>query len=760
MLKNLRLSTQLGLIFTLILMLTLGTAFFGWLGQRQAVDRTAKIVSVEKIAKTLYHARLQEKNFIIRNNNNEFAKSHQQALQTLISQSEQLKNTFKSDYNRNQMNNIIVSAKEYKENFLAYVAMIEQQQQAVQMMDKVADEVLQKSIDIDNAQRQLLVGSIDDIEETTTAKIDGESNLDKLMRLFMDARNLQTTLRYEYNDRQAISVDSLNEQFLGIIEKVRHQLKNPHSLDQLDVIHSTYQTYQTQFKEYLNKKNALPQTEDKQQSEEDLEEINASAFEVMRNLQTLRSTQFAELKETISSTNSLADTRLESLHDANQIMYYYLLARQQEGLYFKTGLSVHLEQIASLLGKTLEIADSLIAKLKDQNNIERANNLVEAVKQYIAQLDNYAKLNQQQKTLDHQMVESARKVMKITRDVLEDQESKIVLEMKATNQKILLFTMVAALISLWAAIWITRLITNGLRENILLVEKIADGDLSQHAIVKKEDELGQLRNALNGMQAHLYEVVNQVRQTTEQLFYIAGNVASTSNSLNESASQQAAGIEEVSAAIEEMTASIEQNAENARHTNKIANTSSRRAEEGGKAVNDTINAIQQIADKVRIVEEVAYKTNLLALNAAIEAARAGEHGCGFAVVAEEVRTLAELIQVAAREILQLVTNGLQVATKSGKLLGEIVPIAQNTAQLVGEITHSSDEQSAGIQQINSTMIGLDIVTQRTATASEILASTAEIMNLEANKLQQLMQFFKLQGDNGRSSSADDAHSIN
>jgi methyl-accepting chemotaxis protein len=163
--------------------------------------------------------------------------------------------------------------------------------------------------------------------------------------------------------------------------------------------------------------------------------------------------------------------------------------------------------------------------------------------------------------------------------------------------------------------------------------------------------------------------------------------------------------------------------------------------------------MQQIADKVRVVEEVAYKTNLLALNAAIEAARAGQHGSGFAVVAEEVRNLAEHTQTSAREILQLVANSLQVTDKAGKLLKEIVPLAQHTAELVEGIAYSSVEQASGIKQISSTMANLDQVTQHNAAASEMLALTADTMNNEANRLQQLMLFFKLQDNDTLATSA-------
>jgi methyl-accepting chemotaxis protein len=194
-----------------------------------------------------------------------------------------------------------------------------------------------------------------------------------------------------------------------------------------------------------------------------------------------------------------------------------------------------------------------------------------------------------------------------------------------------------------------------------------------------------------------------------------------------------------------MSATIVQNADNARQTESMASGSAKNAEQGGAAVQETLSAMKTIAERIGIIEEIAYQTNLLALNAAIEAARAGEHGKGFAVVASEVRKLAERSQKAAKEIGSLASSSTEVAERSGKLLHELVPTIRKTADLVQEVAAASAEQSAGVAQVSKAMSSVDQVTQRNATAAEELSSTAEEMAAQAEALQQLISFFVLEG---------------
>ena len=181
-------------------------------------------------------------------------------------------------------------------------------------------------------------------------------------------------------------------------------------------------------------------------------------------------------------------------------------------------------------------------------------------------------------------------------------------------------------------------------------------------------------------------------------------------------------------------------------TDGIANKAAKDAADGGEAVRATVDAMKSIADKIGIIDDIAYQTNLLALNAAIEAARAGEHGKGFAVVAAEVRKLAERSQEAAKEIGDLAASSVSTAERAGRLLGEIVPSIQKTSELVQEIAAASSEQSQSVSQIAGSMGQLSRATQQNAAASEELASTSEELSGQAGQLKDSVAFFRLADD--------------
>ena len=275
--------------------------------------------------------------------------------------------------------------------------------------------------------------------------------------------------------------------------------------------------------------------------------------------------------------------------------------------------------------------------------------------------------------------------------------------------------------------------------------KLASGDLSVEVSVRGGDN-SSLLFAMKGMVEKLSQVISEVRNSATAIASASEEVSATAQSMSQATSEQAASVEETSASIEEMTASIEQNTENAKVTDGMASTAAKQAVEGGGAVTETVTAMKRIADKIGIIDDIAYQTNLLALNAAIEAARAGEHGKGFAVVAAEVRKLAERSQVAAQEIGEVAKGSVGLAEKAGKLLDEIVPVINKTSDLVQEINAASQEQSSGVSQINNAMNQLNQVTQQNASSSEELAATAEEMSSQAEQLQQLVGFFKVGGD--------------
>jgi len=309
----------------------------------------------------------------------------------------------------------------------------------------------------------------------------------------------------------------------------------------------------------------------------------------------------------------------------------------------------------------------------------------------------------------------------------------------------LLLALLAAstLIAAGAATWIVLSISRALSSALGLAESVAAGDLNASASVKSNDEIKDLIDALNRMVAKLKEVVSEVTTATRNVASGSQEMSASAEQLSQGATEQASSTEEASSSMEEMAANIKQNADNATQTERIARQSALDAQASGEAVGKAVDAMQTIAQKIMIVQEIARQTDLLALNAAVEAARAGEHGRGFAVVASEVRKLAERSQAAAQEISGLSGDTVKAAQEAGEMLTRLVPDIQKTAELVSEISNASREQNAGAAQINAAIQQLDKVTQQNTSAAEELSSTSEELASQAEQLEQVISYFRL-----------------
>lgn len=308
-----------------------------------------------------------------------------------------------------------------------------------------------------------------------------------------------------------------------------------------------------------------------------------------------------------------------------------------------------------------------------------------------------------------------------------------------------------AALALVIGIVLSRSITKPLGVAVRLSQEVAAGDLRQdvpEVYTQRVDEIGSLAHALNEMLSSLRRIVESVHSSAGMVSSGSEQMSSTAQEMSQGATEQASSAEEVSSSVEEMGATIRQNADNSSTTETIAQKASVDAEEGGRAVAESVSAMKTIAEKINIIDEIARQTNLLALNAAIEAARAGDAGKGFAVVASEVRKLAERSQTAAAEITELSKSTVESVNKAGELIQRIVPDIKRTAELVMEISASSKEQKVGADQINKAMIQLDQVIQQNASASEEMASMAEELSSQAENLVDTMNFFKMRGLSG------------
>ncbi|MEI2783695.1 MAG: methyl-accepting chemotaxis protein [Candidatus Competibacter sp.] len=338
--------------------------------------------------------------------------------------------------------------------------------------------------------------------------------------------------------------------------------------------------------------------------------------------------------------------------------------------------------------------------------------------------------------------------------VIEQKTARELRQTISTSVVIALLVLAATVLVGWLA---GRTLGRRVQQAVDVSERIACGDLTVNVETRSRDETGRLITAMQAMTVELRRIAREVRDTTDTVNSAAAEIAQGSADLSQRTEEQASALEETASSMEELTGTVKQSAEHAGQANQLAVAARSQAEQGGQVVDQAIAAMsainrssRKIADIIGVIDEIAFQTNLLALNAAVEAARAGEQGRGFAVVAGEVRKLAQRSADAAKEIKSLITDsvakvedGGRLVEQSGHTLKEIVTAIKKVSDIVAEMTAASREQATGIEQVNKAILQMDQMTQQNAALVEQTAAASQSMEDQADKLQQLLAFFRL-----------------
>ncbi len=452
-----------------------------------------------------------------------------------------------------------------------------------------------------------------------------------------------------------------------------------------------------------------------------LEEYEAKSNSSVESLKVIASN--VEQMETLR--NSVSFNTIERMENIMSTIYYVVSNEKPK-------------KLASL--------ESSIQRL--EQDYGRSNNA--SMKQFIESARNILTAYPEAKLLQLKRIEVASNILWDIKGSSDVGVDKVISMGESTNQIISNEKLVMSLAIIFVVILggglvylLTVTITRPIKKGIEMANSLAEGDLTQVIEIKRKDEVGLLAHALNQVAGNFRDIIHNLSENSKIIAESSQLLNQTAGDIADGTRQQAAAAEEVSSSMEEMYANIQQSADNAKQTEKISQQSVGEINKSKDSFQMATDSLRNIADKVGVINDIAFQTNLLALNAAVEAARAGEHGRGFAVVAQEVRKLADKSKLAATEIND-VSNATIIMSKSARReLESLIPEIERTANLVKEISFSSLEQVSGVEQINNAIQQLNAVVQGNAERSDLMASQSKKMSEQAKKLRRLISAFKV-----------------
>ncbi len=726
-LNNLKLGQQLGIGFGVVLLLTILASIVGYNGFTNTLDRVDKGNDVDMIVKEVLQLRRHEKDFIMRKEE-KYAELVNKQILKIIDIAKKARDKHSKQSDKDEKTHIIEKVQEYETSFSKYVEIEKNKGKNMSVIRESAKGVM-------SSIQQLL--DLENVKSDNSSKVNVRTLLllNEITRLFLEVRKGEKDIIIFNDKRYYEKLENNFSKLTGSLVSLKENAKHKDNLESTNILINNIDSYKNNFDTFYASFQEQDVLENKLVAEArdviDLAE-KASVFQKGRMFDQIDSAKFYlilfsilailsgliiafVITRGIVKTASVVNNKINDLSIGNlSVLDLDNFDKNEFGEILKNVKTVGL----TLKGFQEEMS-KLIEAAKEGMLQTRAN-----TESFQGEWKNVMEgVNDMLKQILAPIIEGNRILELMSKgNIRERVELNLRGDHKAMKDAV-------------------NGVQEWLRNMVDLIKEIAHGDLT--ISVKKLSKEDELSETLQQMIESLQSIVGEVNVAADYVATGSGQMSESANSIAGGANEQAAATEEVSSSFEEMMANIQQNLSNAKTTEANAKKAAEDIKISSASVFKTVEAMKTIAEKIQIISDIAEKTDLLAINAAIEAARAGEHGEGFAVVAAEVRKLAEQSQQAAVEINQVSKNSVNIAEESGKQLSEVVPSIEKTADLVRDIVHASEEQEIGIRQVNNAMGQLAEVTQQNTANAEELSSGSEELASQSEQLKEVMGFFTL-----------------
>ncbi len=569
-------------------------------------------------------------------------------------------------------------------------------------------------------------------------RVDKSDDVNNIKFEVLQMRRHEKDYMLRHDKKYITQVNECINNIISISEQAREKHSKQADKDEKTRIIEVTREYENAFNEYIKAEN---------EKNENMAIMRSSSKEVIASIQSLLERQKINFSKL--SANDIAIGKhsqyYENTTNISEVERLFLEVRKGEKDVIIFNEKTYLEKLQNNYNEVIEITTEVEGNLAYNEDKILIKNLIDNLDTYKDNFDHFYETMRNQNKHNEQLVAKAHEVINLSEKAAKYQVARMFSEMSQAKSILLIFSILAILFGIIISTITTKNIIGQLggepMEIASIAKKIASGDLTID-MSKYVNRKGAMEDILK-MTLKLKEIVANILSGTTNITSASQQISTSSQQLAQGANEQASSVEEVSTTMEEMASNIEQNNENAIQTQKISFTAQTGVREVNEKSMEAVMANKKISEKINIINDIAFQTNILALNAAVEAARAGEHGKGFAVVAAEVRKLAENSKKAAGEIVNLSQNSLRLTQEAGEKLVQMLPDIEKTTSLIQEISAASTEQANGAGQVNLAVQQLNSVTQQNAATSEELATNAEEMNSQAEHLKQIVNFFKV-----------------